>query len=86
MQYALKIREYKYNLLGVILCDQPKVSTERYGIHTLGYQGAPLWNSLSSHTKTCVTVEDFKYHLAKWNGPACKCGTVCHVSCLKSDI
>ena len=51
-------------------------------------QGARLWNSLPSHMKTFVTVEDFCYHLAKWNRPACIMivDTVCRVNCPKSDI
>ena len=74
MQDLFEVKENKYNLRGGILLDQPKVCTERYGIHTIRYQGARLWNSLPPHMKTSVTVEDFKYHLAKWNGPVCKCG------------
>ena len=74
MQDLLEVKENEYNLRGGILLDQPKVCTERHGIHTIRYQGARLWNSLPSHMKTSVTVEDFKYNLAKSTGPACKCG------------
>ena len=64
MQDLFEVKENKYNLRGGILLDQPKVRTERYGIHTIRYQGALLWNSLPPHMKTSVTVEDLKYHLA----------------------
>ena len=74
VQDLFEVKENKYNLRGGILLDQPKVCTEIYGIHTIRYQGARLWNSLPPHMKTSVTVEDFKCHLAKWNGPVCKCG------------
>ena len=74
MQGLFEVKENKYNLRGGMLLDQPKVCTERYGIHTIRYQGARLWNSLPSRIKTPVTVDDFKYHLTKWNGSACKCG------------
>ena len=84
MQDLFEVKENKYNLRGGILLDQPKVCTERYGIHTIKYQGAQLWNSLPPHMKTSVTVKDFKYHLAKWSGPVCKYG--CCLSCKLPQI
>ena len=38
MQDLFEVKENKYNLRGGILLDQPKFCTERYGIHTIGYQ------------------------------------------------
>ena len=60
---------------------QPKVRTTKFGLHSLRYSGAALWNKLPSELKQTIDIENFKYLLKTWNGPSCKCGvcTLCKI-------
>ena len=68
------VKDTNYNLRGGIRLEQPKVNTEKCGIQTIRYQGARLWNLLPTDMKMSESIDDFKTHLAKWNGPKCTCG------------
>ena len=60
---------------------QPKVKTTKFGLHSLRYSGAALWNKLPSELKQIIDIDNFKYLLKTWNGPSCKCGvcTLCKI-------
>ena len=53
---------------------QPKVRTTRYGLNSLKYNGAKIWNSLSVNIKGAISLSNFKCLINKWNGPKCSCG------------
>lgn len=52
---------------------QPKVKSTTYGLNSLRYQGASLWNQLPNDLKECTDVKSFKALLHKWEGPSCTC-------------
>ena len=45
----LKLREGNYNLRGEKILTLPKVNTTKYGLKSLRYEGASLWNKLPSN-------------------------------------
>jgi hypothetical protein len=53
---------------------QPNVRTTKYGIHSLRYEGAKIWNSLPASIKCAISLNNFKSLINKWNGPNCTCG------------
>lgn len=59
------------NDLGLV---QPKVRTDKYGINSLRYEGARLWNSLPNNIKRAEDLSHFKDMVSKWPGPECTCG------------
>ena len=60
---------------------QPKVKTTKFGLHSLRYSGAALWNKLPSELKQTIDIKNFKSLLKTWDGPSCKCGvcTLCKI-------
>ena len=68
-------KDVPYNMRNVIILDQPKYKTVKYGQQNIKYQGAKLWNRLPNNIKEAVTLNDFKELILKWNGPECKCST-----------
>ena len=71
------VNQNGYNLRSGISLDQPRVRTEKYGIQSVRYQGARLWNQLPSEIKNAESLQFFKKQLMKWNGPQCQCGFCC---------
>ena len=55
---------------------QPRVKTTLYGLRTIRYYGAHIWNMLPVQYKDCVDVHDFRKLLLTWYGPNCSC-SVC---------
>ena len=55
---------------------QPCVKTTLYGLRTIRYYGAHMWNMLPVQYKDCVDVHDFRKLLLTWYGPNCSC-SVC---------
>ena len=63
-----------YNLRHGQRLVQPKVNTTKYGLNSLRYDGASIWNSLPSDIKSAVDANHFKTILKSWSGPSCRCG------------
>ena len=53
---------------------QPRAATITYGIKSLKYQGAKLWNALPNNMKCASSLENFKLLIREWDGPHCSCG------------
>ena len=47
--------------------------TKRYGLDSLSYHGAHLWNLLPNDMKKCEDLDIFKASVRNWNEPMCKC-------------
>lgn len=62
-----------------ILHSLQKVNTTRYGLSSVRYIGANLWNNLPTELKRCVDIKLFHSMLQTWEGPECKFGfcTLC---------
>ena len=52
---------------------QPLKRTTTFGIKSLAYFGAHLWNLLPHHVKDSVSFCNFKSLIKKWSGPSCSC-------------
>ena len=53
---------------------QPKVNSTKFGLNSLRYSGAALYNHLPSQLKENIDLNCFKSLLKLWDGPSCKCG------------
>ena len=62
--------------------NQPIVNTTTFGLQSLKYEGAKLWNSLPNDIKDAISLTQFKALIKTWSGPQCTCNicTVCKVS------
>ena len=62
--------------------EQPKTNTTKYGLESLKYRGANIWNNLPTDLKEAVDIGTFKMLLKTWDGPSCSCGvcTMCNIS------
>ena len=60
------------------MVEQPLVRTVTYGIKSLRYFGAKLWNNLPADLKSACSLADFKEILKTWTGPTCAC-EVCNM-------
>lgn len=50
----LKLRESRYNLRGEAIFTLPKVNTTKYGLKSMSYQGAKLWNALPNEQRKII--------------------------------
>ena len=75
-------KELNYNLRDSNKINQPLVNTKKFGIHSLRYSGALLWNQLPFDVKNSTDLKTFKNLIKKWDGSSCKCGVclLCEVS------
>ncbi len=66
-----------YNLRKQVLCELPQRShTIKYGINSLRFRGAMLWNTLNDDAKNVASVAAFKKEIKTWDGTSCLC-TIC---------
>ncbi len=53
-------KDKKNNLNSTVYLKQPKCSTVTYGLNSLWYKGAKIWNDLSNKIKNSITLAKFK--------------------------
>ena len=61
---------------------QPKPNTNTFGLNSLKYSGAVLWNKdLPSSLKEITDINIFRKLIKTWSGPKCSCGlcTMCRL-------
>ena len=51
----------------------PRVNTTRYGLHSLRYGAAKLWNELPSDLREGISLNNLKNLISKWDGNGCSC-------------
>jgi hypothetical protein len=73
LHWLLKTKDSSYNTRNPNMLEQPKYNTVKYGLNSLKYQGARMWNLLDSEIKQCQDLLNFKFRLSKWQGPNCNC-------------
>ena len=72
-----------YNLRDHSKLVQPKSNTTTFGINSLRYSGASLWNNkMPADLKETIDFKHFKTLMKTWTGPSCSCGvcTLCKIS------
>ena len=75
------IPERMYNLRRGSQFVQPNVNTTTFGLNTLRYEGARIWNMIPEHIKVANDVHHFKSMMNLWSGPECHCGNciLCYI-------
>ena len=68
------VPERMYNLRRGSQFVQPNVNTTTFGLNTLRYEGAMIWNMIPEHIKAANDVHHFKSMMNLWSGPECHCG------------
>ena len=53
----------------------PRVHQATFGLKSIRYEGAKLWNSLPESIKSAENLERFKRLIANWEGPQCNCSS-----------
>jgi hypothetical protein len=53
----------------------PQVTTANFGLHSLRYAGATLWNELPDAIRAQTNLNQFKSLINNWNGNSCRCGS-----------
>ena len=51
----------------------PRVNTTRYGLHSLRYGAAKLWNELPNDLREGISLNNSKNLISKWDGDGCSC-------------
>ena len=76
------VKPLPYNMRDPYKVDQPKVKTTSFGLNSLKYSGANIWNKLPIDLKAQVDLNVFKRLLKTWDGPSCNCGvcTLCKIA------
>ena len=65
------VPERMYNLRRGSEFVQPNVNTTTFGLNTLRYEGAGIWNMIPEHIKVTNDVHHFKSMMNLWSGPEC---------------
>lgn len=65
--------ENTYSMRNNMALVQPKCNSVKYGINSLRYQGAKLWNNLDFSFESDTSLDDFIKCISRWNGIKCKC-------------
>ena len=73
-------RQNDYVLRGSQNLSVPRVHTTTYGLRSIRYEGARLWNKLPENLKTADSILDFRSMINTWNGPTCGCNVCKHFS------
>ena len=69
-----------YILRGSQNLSAPGVHTAAYGLRSIQYEGARLWNRLPENLKTSDSIHAFRSMINTWNGPTCGCNVCKHFS------
>ena len=75
VNYLYDVKENQYNLRNKIRLVQPIVNTVNYGILSVSYHGAKVWNMLPENIKAAESLCAFKSRLYRWDGPLCNCSS-----------
>ena len=51
----------------------PRVNQMTFGLRSIRYEGAVIWNHLPKHIKTAENIATLKKLIRNWKGPQCKC-------------
>ena len=49
------------------------VNQTKFGLKSIQYEGAKLWNHLPDSIKSAENLEIFENLIKSWQGPTCKC-------------
>ena len=66
-----EIKHTDYSMRNNYILNQPKRNTTTFGLRSISYVGAKLWNELPHHRLDFIdmSVSEFKRYLVSWEGP-----------------
>ena len=77
LQDLIKIKHSHISFRYTNRAEIPQVRTTRYGLKSLRYEGAKLWNELPDHLRKEQSYNNFKSLINQWSGESCRC-FACH--------
>ena len=73
VQDLFRLKNQYFQSRKVLLLDQSRVPTKKYGNNSLAYIFPKLWNELDNNFKLSDSVHFFKQQISQWMGPKCLC-------------
>ena len=73
LQSLFSVKESKHSLRSKMNLNVPAVNTTKYGLKSISYSCAKMWNSLSNNMKCAESLKEFKSLLSKWKMKQCTC-------------
>ena len=73
LQVLFSVKESKHNIRSKMNLNVPVVNTTKYGLMSISYSCAKMWNSLDNNMKCAESVKEFKSLLSKWKMKQCTC-------------
>ena len=71
----IKFKNSNYSFRKGNTVEIPQVRTTNFGLHSLRYAGATLWNELPDAIRAQSNLNQFKSLVNNWNGSSCRCGS-----------
>ena len=71
----ITLKKSNYSFRKDNLAEVPRVRTTGFGLHSVRYAGATLWNELPNEICTQTNLDQFKSLINNWSGSSCKCGS-----------
>ena len=73
LQGLFSVKESRHNIRSKMNLNVPAVKTTKYGLKSISYSCAKMWNSLNNNMKCAESVKEFKSLLSKWKMKQCTC-------------
>ena len=73
----ITIKQSFYSFRYSNIAAKPNVNTTRYGLHSVRYGAAKLWNELPNDLRGDISLNQFKGLISRWEGVACNCSFCC---------
>lgn len=64
-------RAVSYNLRSQIELTRPNVTSEHFGINSLRYMAAKIWDMVHNDMENVIDIEAFKNNIRKWKPVNC---------------
>ena len=61
LQSLFSVKESKHSLRSKMNLNVPAVNTTKYGLKSISYSCAKMWNSLSNNMKCAESLKEFKF-------------------------
>ena len=73
MKKLSQLNESRYSSRRPLDLIVPRVNQTRYGLRSIRYEGAKIWNHLPNSIKSTEDLDAFKRLVKTWAGPSCNC-------------
>ena len=73
MHDLFKLNPNTEHLKNFQLLSKSHPGTTHFGINSVAYDGASIWNFLPNEIKQVTSIKEFKMAIKDWKGQTCKC-------------